>query len=123
TPIAAGIDLARQAILQAVGEPVRREDLLPKPGQPVAIRFFFPEPGLIESVSGYEELSRHPWIVLKRLSLGPGDAVQAVTDHTRRGGCVMTVGATIDEADARARQAVSEVIFNTRRPGGHDGPV
>ncbi|MBF0481743.1 MAG: ATP-grasp domain-containing protein, partial [Desulfovibrionaceae bacterium] len=41
-PIAARIDLARQAILQALGEPVRREDLLPTPGPPVALRFFFP---------------------------------------------------------------------------------
>jgi biotin carboxylase len=112
-PLTHGVNLVEQLIRMSVGMPVATRDLIPHYRQSAAIRFFFPEPGVIKEIRGFEALDRWHWVVLKRLYVRAGDRVDKVTDHTKRAGCVITVGPDLKEAEARAEEAVRSVEIIT----------
>ena len=112
-PLTHGVNLVEQLIKMSVGMPIDTRDLIPEYRQSAAIRFFFPEPGIIKTIRGFEALDRWDWVVLKRMYLKVGDRVERVTDHTKRAGCVITIGPNMKEAEARAEQAIKSVVIMT----------
>lgn len=112
-PLATGIDLVGAAIRLALGEAVDVADVTPRFARGVAIRYFFPPPGHVVRIEGFDEATARPWVHRCSLSLGVGDVVPPVTDHTKRAGFVITTGETREEAVERACRVVDEVRIET----------
>lgn len=110
-PLARGVDLVRQTIHAAMGEPIDPADLVPEHRCFLGVRHFFPPPGRVRSVSGFEEMCSQPWIAKAVLYAHPGDLIEPPSDHTKRAGFVFTTGDTADEAAARAVDAAAAVRF------------
>jgi biotin carboxylase len=112
-PLTHGVNIVEELIKMSVGMPVDTGDLIPHYRQSAAIRFFFPQPGIIKEIRGFEELDRRDWVILKRMYARVGDRVDRVTDHTKRAGCVITVGPNLKEAEDRAEEAIKSVEIIT----------
>ena len=112
-PMATGVDLVAAAISLAVGDPVAQSDLFPTRSCGVAIRYFFPEKGRVTAIGNMKRLEEMEWVRQLTLSVGPGDIIEPVTNHTKRAGSVITIGSTCDEAVMRARQVVDEIKIET----------
>jgi len=72
--------------------------------------------GTLRAVEGFEEVAALPWVHRAHLFVSPGEAIEPVTDHTRRAGVVLTLGETREEAVRRAEEAVGAVRFDVE-PG------
>lgn len=112
-PWARGVDLVRQTMRAALGEPVDEAELVPQDRGFVGIRFFFPAPGVVRSIEGFEELGTEPWVLKRVLYVAPGDEIGPATSHPARAGLVLTTGATPAEALARAAECVRRVRIAT----------
>lgn len=112
-PLSTGVDLVQLAARLALGEDLDHAEARPRAFRPVAVRYFFPPPGRVLAVEGIEELRREPWVHRLVLFARPGDLALPPTDHTRRAGLVITLGATREEAVRRAEEAVERVRFAT----------
>ena len=111
TPLSTGVNIIKPVIQMALGEKVDVKALSPKYQKGVCERFFFPQPGKIKRIVGEEKLKRLSYVKLYRIYLKPGDVINPVTDHTKRGGIVLTVGKTREEAVKRAEDAVKMIKF------------
>jgi biotin carboxylase len=109
-----GIDLVEIALLQALGEQIPDELLRPRHRQPLAIRFLTAQPGplpvgVVRSVNGLERALAAPGVVGGESYLTPGESIRPARVDGDRRGYVIALGATGDEALARA-EAAAELI-------------
>lgn len=92
------------------------DDLLGRPAQPVppargaaAAEFLLLPPGRLRAVHGWEELTRHPAVLVADLFVRPGDEIAPVSDAFNRHG-VFVVGADtaeqVDQVVAELRELV-----------------
>jgi len=105
-----GVDLVQIALLQALGEPVPDELLRPRHRQPLAIRFLTAQPGplpvgVVGSVNGLERALAAPGVVGAESYLAPGETIRPARVDGDRRGYVIALGATGQEALARADAA------------------
>ncbi len=112
-PLATGVDIVAAAIRIALGEPPHLAEIEPKYWKGVAIRYFFTQPGRINAIRNTEKFDGCPWIKRLMFFVKPGDELPPVTDHTKRAGCIITIGDSKDEAVARAREVVDTIIIET----------
>jgi biotin carboxylase len=112
-PLGAGVDLIGCAIRLALGEEVPAEDIRPRWHRGVAIRYFFPPPGRVVSIEGADAFAHVPWVHRLGFFVAPGELVEPITDHTKRAGFVITMGATREEAVDRARSVVEDIRIRT----------
>lgn len=112
-PLGTGVDLIGCAIRTALGERVAAEDLRPRCHRGVATRYFFPSPGRVVSIDRADRFATTPWVHRLGFFVKPGEVVQPTTDHTKRAGFVITIGASRDEAVERARSVVEAVRIRT----------
>ncbi|WMX45983.1 ATP-grasp domain-containing protein [Streptomyces roseicoloratus] len=110
-----GLDVRDLLAAQTAGAP------LPAPREDVAgaaaTWFLTAEPGVVREVSGWEAAAGQPGIVGVSPDVEPGDAVGPLGGSDDRCGSVTAVGATGDEALARAREAVGLVTVRTETAG------
>ncbi|MBI1920068.1 MAG: ATP-grasp domain-containing protein [Geobacter sp.] len=113
-PLATGVDLIGAAIRLSLGERPSAEELEIRNQQGVAIRYFFPPPGIITSIRNVEKASRLPGVYKLDFFVKPGEAVEPVTNHTKRCGYVITSGSDRVEAVKRACEVVNTIQIETR---------
>ena len=113
-PLATGVDLVGAAIRVALGEVPNKENLTPRYQRGVAIRYFFPKPGIITAIHNVEKARQIPGVYKLDFFLQAGDAVEPVTNHTKRCGYVITSGENRSEALIRAAEVISTVRIETR---------
>ncbi len=112
-PHARGVDLVRQTILQALGQPLNIDELIPSARCFIGVRHFFPRPGRVTQITGYDELRAMPFVIKSALYVSAGDTIAETTDHTTRAGFVFAEGSTSEEAEARAVSAAKSVRIET----------
>lgn len=112
-PLGTGVDLVGAAIKLALGEEVSEEAVTPLYHRGVAIRYFFPSPGRIVAIEHADAFADAAWVHRLGFFVRPGDKLEAVTDHTKRAGFVITTGKTSDEAVSRALQVIDTVCIQT----------
>lgn len=112
-PLATGVDFLGVAIRMALGEDLRPEDLRPAYHRATAIRYFFPNPGRVDRITGVEDFVDVPWVHKLMTFVGSGEVVESVTDHTKRAGCVITIGDTREEAVSRALDVCEKIRIET----------
>jgi biotin carboxylase len=78
-----------------------------------AIRFFLPQPGYVKSVDNLQEAAALPGIVELNISVKPGDVAPIPKRNDDRSGHVIAIGATTDEAVARAQAAHDRIRIHT----------
>jgi biotin carboxylase len=113
-PLATGVNLVGVAIRLALGERPSASDLEPRWSRGVAQRYFFPQPGTVVLVEGAMEAGLAEGVALLETTVARGSLVRPMTSHVCRGGVVITVGDTRDEAIARAEAAVARVRIVTQ---------
>jgi biotin carboxylase len=112
-PLGVGINFVELAIRLALGESIDAAELRPRWTQAVVQRFLFPTPGTVVSVHGAMEAAVGEGIALLEVRATPGAVVQPVTSHASRGGVVIAISDTRDEAIARAEAAATRVRIVT----------
>lgn len=112
-PLATGVDLIGCAIRLALGEKVDPSALVPKFQNGVAIRYFFPKPGKVTGIKNVEKYEKTSWVHKIHFFVGKGDLVEAMTNHTKRAGFVITVGKSREEAVDRAERVINDVKIQT----------
>ena len=97
-----GVDLARAAVLSALGRPVALDDVTPAPAGAGVIEFLEAPPGTLRRAAGPPEASFYD---------APGHVYGPIRIATDRAGYVLTGGASREEALARAAAAAAAVHF------------
>jgi biotin carboxylase len=97
-----GVDLARAAVLAALGRPVALADVTPAPAGAGVIEFLEAPPGTLVRAAGPPEASFYD---------APGHVYGPIRIATDRAGYVLTGGASREEALARAAAAAAAVHF------------
>ena len=115
-PLATGVNFVAAALRIALGERPSSDDLTPRFERGVAQRYLFPEPGCVLAVEGAEQAAAGEGIALFELRVAAGDAVRRMTSHVRRGGVVIAVGSSREEAVRRAETAAARVRIRVRPP-------
>lgn len=108
-PLVYGIDIVGNAVKMALGQAPDWEMLSPQVHQHVANRFLFLPQGKIQTIQWDRQLVQHPQVKLFRLYVKPGDLIESVTNHTKRGGTVLTVGPTKAEAIELAEHVIRSI--------------
>jgi len=111
TPLSTGVNIIKPVIQMALGEEVDINELIPKYQKGVCERFFFPATGKIKKIIGKEKVEKLPYVKKFSLYLNEGDTVDPTTNHTKRGGIILTIGKTRKEAIKRAEEAVKMIKF------------
>jgi len=111
-PLSTGVELVGNAFKIALGLKVDPEDIIPRKRHGVAIRYFFPEFGKIKSIEGVEQFEKISWVHQLKFFVEPGDTIDSISDHTKRGGFVITTGETRAIAVERAESVVREIKIN-----------
>ncbi len=114
-PWSTGVELVRQAIRLALGDPPSGADLTPRAHRGVAQRWIFSTPGIIQSIQGVEEARRQEGIIDIIIRAKPGDLVLPPSDSNAALGVVMAVGETRELAVQRAEQAVGSIVVETKK--------
>ena len=112
-----GVDLDRLALAAALGEPLAPADVTGSYGERVGgavTRFLAAAPGVLESVEAPEGL---PGVVAVRIYHDPGFVFGPIRRPSDRAGALLAVGATRDEAVARAEAAAERIRFVTADAG------
>jgi biotin carboxylase len=113
-PLATGVNLVEAAIRLALGERPAATDLEPRWSRGVAQRYLFPQPGTVVAVEGADEAAKAEGVALLETTVARGTLVRPMTSHVARGGVVITVGETREQAIARAEAAVARVRIVTQ---------
>jgi len=108
-PFVYGINIVGNTVKMALGQEPDWDVLQPRVHQHVANRFLFLPKGRIKAIDYDRALARHPQVKLFRLYVKPGDLIEGMTDHTKRGGTVLTVGQTKAEAIALAEKIIRSI--------------
>jgi len=115
-----GIPLTELAIYAALGRPLAPAEVVPafdpRAGG-AALRFLTAPPGTLESVELPQGLSG---VAFTRIYREPGHVFRPVRRASDRAGALVAVGATRDEALARAETAVERIRFFTAAPPEED---
>ncbi len=111
-PKSNGVNLLEAAIKMAVGGQVDVLRLEPKFQRGVAVRYMFPEPGVLRTVHGVDEVRRQEGIVEAVIVPSSGDRLSDITCHADRSGWVVAEAASRTEAEARAENAVRQIVFD-----------
>ena len=111
-----GIPLTELAIRAALGRPLSPAEVAPafdpRAGG-AALRFLTAPPGTLESVELPQGLSG---VAFTRVYREPGHVFRSLRRPSDRAGALLAVGATRDEALARAEAAVERIRFVTAAP-------
>jgi biotin carboxylase len=100
-----GVDLARLAVLAALGRDVDEAELQPRPGPAGAIRFLQAPPGVLQDANGPDGATfYHP----------PGHEYGPLRVATDRAGYLVTTAPTREEALKLAQTASKAVTFEVR---------
>jgi biotin carboxylase len=115
--VALGVDLNGAAIAAALGDPVPAGSLAPvaKVGG-ACVRFLVPRPGELRRVAGVEEAHELEGIRGVRLYRRPGYRFGPFRRGGDRAGAILAVGASRDDALAKARRAAALIKFETVKP-------
>ena len=108
---ALGVDLNGLALSAALGEEVE----LPEPAQRVGgacVRFLVAREGTLDAVRGVEEAEAVEGVRWARVYRRPGHVFGPLRIGSDRAGALLAVGATRDEALARAADAASRIRFD-----------
>jgi biotin carboxylase len=114
---ATGVDLDRLALAAALGEPLTAADVTRDFEERVGgavTRFLVAPPGVLESVEVPQGL---PGVVAVRVYHEPGFVFTPVRRPSDRAGALLAVGATREEALARAGSAAERIRFVTADAG------
>jgi biotin carboxylase len=98
-----GVDLARAAVLAALGRPVAAADVTPAPAGAGVIEFLEAPPGTLRRAAGPPKVCFYD---------APGHVYGPIRIATDRAGYVLTGGATREEALARAAAVAAAVHFD-----------
>jgi S-sulfo-L-cysteine synthase (3-phospho-L-serine-dependent) len=98
-----GVDLARAAVLAALGRPVAAADVTPMPEGAGVIEFLEAPPGTLRRAAGPPEVCFYD---------APGHVYGPIRIATDRAGYVLAGGATREEALARAAAVAAAVHFD-----------
>jgi biotin carboxylase len=109
---AVGVPLNGLAVAAALGERVERPQPAPQVGGAVT-RFLVAPPGVLAGVDVPDDL---PGVVRVRVYRDPGFVQAPLRRGADRAGAVLAVGASRDEALARAEQAAAAVRFRLGAP-------
>jgi biotin carboxylase len=74
-----------------------------------ANRFFFLPEGIVTAVNNVDRVAGYPWVKMLEVYVAPGVSTGKVSDHTRRGGTVMTMGESAQDAEERVERAIAEI--------------
>jgi len=113
-PLCSGVDVVSAAIRLALGEALEWDRLRPRFEQFVCQRYLFPPPGEVISISGQSEAAVSPGVRFLQVTVRPGSRISPVTSHPDRGGTVVTVGRSREEALERARQALRRIRIEVK---------
>ena len=112
-PLNAGVDLVRESIKFAIGEPINPEDLKPKFNRPVSQRYLFPQPGRVVAINGVDAVANRPEISLCEVRVKVGDIIGPIHNHPARAGVVITHADTQTEARQAAVAAIKDIQIET----------
>lgn len=112
-PLHTGVDFVGAAIRLALGDAVDPAALVPSRSQGVAIRYAFPAPGRVLAVEGVAEAAALPGVHRLSCFVRAGDVLPPTSNHTQRAACAIAVGATREEAVARAQAAIDALVIRT----------
>jgi biotin carboxylase len=111
---ALGVDLNGLALSAALGEEVDDERLRPRPAHGGAcVRFLVPPVGILERVEGVAEAEAATGVRWVRIYRAPGAQLGELRRGADRAGAALAVGASPDEALARADAALARVRLVT----------
>jgi biotin carboxylase len=116
---ATGVDLNWLALAAALGRDVAADQVAGSYSERVGgavTRFLVAPPGVLESVEAPEGL---PGVLRTRIYRGPGYVFTPLRRGSDRAGAVLAVGATREEALARADSAAERVRFVTADAGAY----
>jgi biotin carboxylase len=108
--VALGVDLNALAIAAALGEPVEPPRPKEQAGGAVT-RFLVPTEGRLVAVQGVEDARAAEGVVDARVYRSPGHEFGPFRTGSDRAGAVLAVGASREEALARARRASDLIRF------------
>jgi len=114
-PLSTGIDIARAAILLALGVKLKAINFNPLFRKNVSQRFWFPKPGVVKQIERAPKLDGMAGLEKITLNVKEGDILSPVVSHPGRAGMVITTGASREEAVARARAAIESVKIITEK--------
>jgi biotin carboxylase len=111
---ALGVDLNCLALSAALGEEVEDGRLRPRPAHGGAcVRFLVPPVGTLERVEGVAEAEAAEGVRWVRIYRSPGSELRELRRGADRAGAALAVGATPEEAVARANAALAGVRLVT----------
>jgi biotin carboxylase len=108
-----GVDFVGSIVKLAVGEAVTPDELKPKFMRPVVQRYLFPEPGRILSVNGETRARAMPGVETLIVTAKPGDILRKPEHAGCTAAMVLTTGASVAEARARAEAALNAIDVRT----------
>ncbi|QHC54784.1 hypothetical protein [Rathayibacter tanaceti] len=108
---ATGVDLLDAAVAIRSGQKLE-PDTIDTP-QAATVRFFMIEPGVIHSISGISAARTSPGVIDLQIHVSPGDRTSEINSSDDRAGLVVAIGATPEEASARADSAAATIQFTT----------
>jgi biotin carboxylase len=111
-PYVTGVQFFIELIRNLLGE--SSFDLEPQTLGACAYHFFVAPLGIIESISGMDEVLKHPAVIDGGLFLKPGDLVSKLQVGSDRAGFLVVTGNTPDEALDLARDFESKIDFIVR---------
>lgn len=112
-PLNTGVELVRHAIRLALGDRPAPSDLSVRYRRGVSQRYLFPTPGRVVSISGVEEVRRHPAIAFCDIRVEVGDIIGPIDSHPARAGMLIAVASTRQEAQQHATAAVERISIKT----------
>jgi hypothetical protein len=97
------------------------DDLLGRPPRPIppasgaaAVEFLLLPPGHLIAVHGWDELRRHPAVLMADLWVAPGDTIEPVTDAFGRHGAFVVGADTPERADRLITELRETLRFEVR---------
>ncbi|MBI5532831.1 MAG: ATP-grasp domain-containing protein [Deltaproteobacteria bacterium] len=105
TRLASGVDLYARLLGVAFEDPELENAGRPDRDQPALVRFLCPVAGTLRAIEGLEQVRAMPGIVDAVVYPAVGSEVPALTDAAKRVGHILAIGATRQEAVARADEA------------------
>ncbi len=107
-PARSGVDLVTSNLRFCLGEGFERPE--PRPGGPhVHIEFLQLPAGEVQAVSGVEEARQSEGVISLFFDVAPGAHVPTIENDRHRKAHIITIGATREEAEARAQSAAARL--------------
>jgi len=104
-----GLEMFGDVFDDALGRPPREE--VYRPTRAAAIRYFAPPPGRLESLTGWEQATSHPAVLMAELKVAPGDEIVPYASSDDRVAAIAVSADTVGEATQLARELAESVQF------------